>query len=128
MSDYRSEANDPTPHASGAAPDLVERVARAICIADGDDPDMCVRQIGRAPTRGTIGHAIPTWECTERAWERRLPAAHAVIALVLEEATKIKRPNISRRYCTNDEAFFNEGFDAAINAMHVLISKEKYNE
>lgn len=65
------------------ADDLVDRVARAMCVADGADPDICVYQVSEPPT---FSHNTPIWLCKARAWERRLPAAFAAVALVLGEA------------------------------------------
>lgn len=58
------------------------------------------------------------------AFMRRALAAEAALATArddaLEKALSVERPDISRRYGTNDEAFFNEGFDAAIAAIRAL--------
>jgi hypothetical protein len=55
--------------------DLVEKVAREICLAEGLGPDTGVYD-GRDNYLG-------------KAWERRIPQAHAAIRIALEEAAKV---------------------------------------
>ena len=73
----------PTP-----ANDLVERVAREICIAAGLDPDDCVFGRGSIDAHGTSIH-----ECLRPRWQEHHKQARAVVALVLKEAAQIIEQN-----------------------------------
>ena len=53
----------------------------------------------------------------------QLAEARAERKKALREAASITRPDVSRRYCTNDEAFFNEGFAAAVNTILAMIEQ-----
>lgn len=61
----------PLPEAPAVSEDVVERVARAICIAKGAHPDACVH--GWGSTTGDHG-------CYLRAWQQETTAARAALA------------------------------------------------
>lgn len=64
----------------GEDPFSVERIARLICEASGQNPDQCVHGSGVVTYGGDGKQAYAESKCYRRAWENHISPANAVIA------------------------------------------------
>lgn len=64
----------------GEDPFSVERIARLICEASGQNPDQCVHGSGIVTYGGDGKQAYTESKCYRRAWENHISPANAVIA------------------------------------------------